>query len=154
MRKTLSLLGANVLFLLTMLLVITLGSTMQLFNLSLGLIATEVLLIALPTLLLLRARKVPLKAGLRLTPIPVLTALLCVLLGFATFMFSLLIEAVIVRISGRRVMRLGRGDVRDEPKTADLAVRVEEEFHVDRGLRPSSASWKVRCGALRPSAAG
>ena len=54
---TLSLKNANLLLFITMLLVITLGSLIQTLNLSLGLIATELLLILLPAVLWLRARQ-------------------------------------------------------------------------------------------------
>ena len=111
MKKSLTVLGANALFLLTMLMVITLGSAIQLLNLSLGLIVTEVLLIALPALLFLHGRKIPLKEGLRLNPIRPLTALLCVLLGFATFMFSILIEAIMAQLTGMASVPLPEGSL-------------------------------------------
>ncbi|RPI22908.1 MAG: CPBP family intramembrane metalloprotease, partial [Chloroflexota bacterium] len=100
MNKSLSLQAANFLFLLTMLLILTVGSVMQYLSLSLGLIATEVLLILLPTLIFLRLRRVPLKTGLRLNPIRPLTALACVLLGFSVSLFSLFIEAVMMQLTG------------------------------------------------------
>jgi membrane protease YdiL (CAAX protease family) len=100
MNKTLSILSANALFLATMLLVLTAGSFIQYLNLSLGLIATEILLISLPTVALLRAGGIPLKVGLRLYPIDPLTALICLLLGLAVFPFSLVIESVMMQLSG------------------------------------------------------
>ena len=59
-----------------MLLVLTLGSLIETANLCVGFeaIATEVLLITLPTVLFLRRQHVPLRRRLRLKPIPLLTA--------------------------------------------------------------------------------
>ena len=98
--NSLSLKDANLLFLISMLLVITLGSLVQTWNLSLGLIATEFVLILGPALLWLRARKIPLRAALRLKGLPPLTAVLCVALGFSTFLFSAVIEGVMAQLSG------------------------------------------------------
>jgi membrane protease YdiL (CAAX protease family) len=100
MKKSISLLSANGLYLFTMLLVIMVGSFMQTLNLSGGLIATEALLILLPTVLLLRARKIPIREGLRLNPIPPAVAGLCVVLGIATFLFSVLIETIMAQVTG------------------------------------------------------
>ena len=100
MRKALPLFSANLLYFLTMLLVILLGSLIQTWNLSWGLLITEFVLIALPAVLFLRQRHIPLKRGLRLNPISPLTAVLCVLLGFSTFLFSVIIEAVMAQLTG------------------------------------------------------
>jgi membrane protease YdiL (CAAX protease family) len=99
MKKTLSIFPANLLFALTMLLVLTLGSLIQTVNLSWGLIATEVFLIALPTLLFLRRQHVPLRDGLRLKPLPPLTGVLAVLLGMALYLFGLLIEGIMAQLT-------------------------------------------------------
>ncbi len=104
MNKSLSLKSANVLFLLTMLLVITFGSLVQAWNLSAGLIATELFLILLPALLFLRARHIPLKDGLRLNPISPLTAVLCLALGIATFLFSAIIEGIMAQVTGMQTV--------------------------------------------------
>ena len=98
---TLSLRDANLLLFITMLLVITLGSLVQTLNLSLGLIATEFLLILAPALVWLRARKIPLRAGLRLHALPLLTAVLCLALGIATHLFTMVIEGVMALLTGR-----------------------------------------------------
>ena len=108
---TLSLRGANLLFFITMLLVITLGSLVQTLNLSLGLIATELLLILTPALLWLRARKVPLRAGLRLRALPRLTAVLCVALGFGTYLFSAVIEGVMAQLTGKASVPMPEGSL-------------------------------------------
>ena len=100
MKKDLSLFSANLLFALTMLLVLTLGSLIQTANLSWGLIATEVFLIALPTVLFLRRQHVPLAEGLRLKPIPLLTAFICVLLGIGLYFVGAVIDGVMAQLSG------------------------------------------------------
>jgi membrane protease YdiL (CAAX protease family) len=100
MKKSLSVFSANLVYLITMLLVISVGSYVQLLNLSGGLIATEVLLIMLPPVLFLVARKVPLKLGLRLNPIGPRVALICVLLGLAIFPLSMFIEVVMAQWTG------------------------------------------------------
>lgn len=100
MKKSLSIPSANLLFLVTMLLVIIVGSIVQVLHLSWGLIATEVFLIALPAILFLRARKIPLKEGLRLNRISLPVAVISLLLGISTYLFSVLIELVMANLSG------------------------------------------------------
>lgn len=100
MKKSLSITSANVLYLVSMLLVIVVGSIIQMLHLSLGLIATEVVLIALPTILFLRAKKVPLKEGLRLNRISFPVAVVSLLLGVSTYLFSVLIELIMAKLSG------------------------------------------------------
>lgn len=53
MNKALPISQANILYLITMALVITVGSVFQFFSLAWGLVATEVLLILLPAVVLL-----------------------------------------------------------------------------------------------------
>lgn len=100
MKKSLSIASANLLYLVTMLLVIIVGSTIQMLHLSWGLIATELFLIALPAILFLRARKVPLKEGLRLNRISLPVALVSLLLGAFTYLFSVLIELAMANLTG------------------------------------------------------
>jgi len=100
MKKSLTITSANLLYLVTMLLVIVVGSIVQTLHLSLGLIATEVVLIALPAILFLRAKKVPLKDGLRLNRISLPVAVVSLLLGVSTYLFSVLIELVMAKLTG------------------------------------------------------
>lgn len=100
MKKTLTLPSANILYLITMFLVLIIGSVMQVFSLTLGLIGTEFLLILLPALLFLRSRKIPLREGLRLKSLSWSTALLCLLLGIGTWLISMFIEGLMMRFSG------------------------------------------------------
>jgi hypothetical protein len=115
MKKSLSLLSANLLFALTMVLVISLGSAVQSVNLGWGLIATEVFIIALPTILFLSQQHVPLAEGLRLKPLPPLTGAACVLLGIALFFFGLLIEGIMAQLTGQQSVPLPENML---PKTA------------------------------------
>jgi hypothetical protein len=64
-----SIFSVNLLYLVTMLLVLVLGAVMQSLHFIWGLIATEALLILLPTVAFLRLRRIPLQEGLRLKPI-------------------------------------------------------------------------------------
>jgi membrane protease YdiL (CAAX protease family) len=100
MKKSLSIASANLLYLVTMLLVIVVGSIVQTLHLSWGLIATEVVLIALPAILFLRGRKIPLKEGLRLNRISLPVAVVSLLLGVSTYLFSVLIELVMAKLTG------------------------------------------------------
>ncbi len=111
MKNSLSLLSANLLFLLTMLLVLTLGSAVQYLHLSLGLIATEIFLILLPALLFLRLRRVPLKAGLRLNPISLRTAIICLLLGICAYLFSALIDGLMLQLTGMPTVPVPQGSL-------------------------------------------
>lgn len=100
MKKSLTIPSANLLYLVTMLLIILVGSMLQMSNLSLGVIATELLLILLPTLIFLWIAKVPLKEGLRLNRISVPVAVLSVFLGVCTYLFSVLIELAMANLTG------------------------------------------------------
>ncbi len=100
MKKSLSLPSANLLYLVSMLLVLFLGSMVQSLNLTLGLIATEVVLIALPAVIFLAVKKIPVKEGLRLNPIKPGIAVISLLLGVSTYVFSILIEELMMKLSG------------------------------------------------------
>ncbi len=100
MKKSLSIANANLLYLITMVLLITVGSIIQVLHLSLGLIGTELFLIMLPAIIFLLIKKVPLKEGLRLNKISFPVAVVSLLLGVATYLFSILIEIVIAKITG------------------------------------------------------
>ena len=101
MKKALSLFTANLSYLVSMLLVVTVGSIIQTLDLPLGLIGTEFLLILLPTILFLVGKKVNLKEGLRLNPIKPAVAVICLFLGVGTYLFSLVIEGLMMQVSGQ-----------------------------------------------------
>lgn len=111
MRKSLSLLSANVLFLVTMLLIITLGSVMQLLSLTWGLIGTELLLILLPAVLLFKIRRIPLVEGLRLKKVSLPVAAVSVLLGISTFLLSIYIEGLMMKLTGMVSVSLPEGSM-------------------------------------------
>jgi membrane protease YdiL (CAAX protease family) len=94
----LSIFSVNLLYLVTILLNLVLGSWMQSMHFIWGLIASEVLLFLLPTIALLRFRRIPLKEGLRLKPIRPLIGFLCILLGFTTYLFAVVIDAIMARL--------------------------------------------------------
>jgi membrane protease YdiL (CAAX protease family) len=100
MRNALTVRSANVLYLVTVLLVITIGSVIQLADLSWGLIGTELFLLALPTVLFLRFRKVPLRQGLRFTPIKPLSVLLCLLMGASIWLVGGYLDLLLAEITG------------------------------------------------------
>lgn len=100
MKKSLSITSANLLYLITMLLVILVGSVLQMLNLSLGLIATEIFLILLPALIFLWVKKIPLKDGLRLKRISLPVAIVTFFLGVCTYLFSVLIELTMANLTG------------------------------------------------------
>ncbi len=100
MKKSLSITSANLLYLISMLLVVIVGSIIQMLHLSLGLIGTELLLIMLPAILFLLIKKVPLKEGLRLNCISLPVAVVSLLLGVFTYLFSVLIELVMANLTG------------------------------------------------------
>jgi membrane protease YdiL (CAAX protease family) len=98
-RHLSSIFSVNLLYLVTIILNLVLGSWMQSLHFVWGLIASEVLLFLLPTIIFMRLRRIPLKAGLRLKPIRPLIGLLCILLGFTTYLFVVVIDAVMARLT-------------------------------------------------------
>ncbi len=120
MKKTLSIFSANLLIALTMLLVISLGSLVQSVNLSWGLVATEVCLIAVPTILFLRRSGVPLQEGLRLKPIQPLVGFLSFLLGIGLYFIGAVIDGIMAQVSRLQSVPLGNAQL---PKTgSEMAV--------------------------------
>ncbi len=101
MKTTLSIRSANLLFLISIVLVLTLGSLMQLLSLEWGLIGTEVLCIGLPAVLFLRLQHVPLRQGLRLNPISWKVVLLCLALGIGGWLFAGFIDIYMMQITGQ-----------------------------------------------------
>lgn len=94
--STPSIRSANLLYLLTALLIITAGAFIQSKALSLGLIATEGCLILLPTLLFIRLGKLPLKDTLRLHRPSFRLSVLAVLIAAGVWPLSLLLNSVSV----------------------------------------------------------
>ncbi len=101
MKSSISIRSANVLFLISIVLVLTLGSVMQLLSLGWGLIGTEVLCIGLPAVLFLRFQHVPLRQGLRLNPISWRVVLLCLLLGIGGWLFAGFIDIFMMQVTGQ-----------------------------------------------------
>lgn len=101
MKKTLSLFSANLLNLIILVLVISIGSWAQTLNLPVGLLITEFVLILLPVIIFMRIKKIPLKEGLRLNKIQPVVAVLCLFIGVSLYFFSIAIEVIMVRITGQ-----------------------------------------------------
>ncbi|HVN53857.1 MAG TPA: type II CAAX endopeptidase family protein [Anaerolineaceae bacterium] len=101
----------NLLYLVTILLNLSLGSWMESLHLIWGLIASEVLLFLLPTIAFLRLRRIPIKEGLRIKPIRPLIGLLCILLGFASYLFVVVIDAVMARLTTIPIIPVSGGSV-------------------------------------------
>ncbi len=100
MLKQLTISRANFLYLVSLLLVITLGSWMQSLSFTWGLIGTEIFCILLPALLFMRSRKLPLRASLRLTLPDWKMVVVCLILGSGAWMVASFLEAVFASILG------------------------------------------------------
>ncbi|MBE0687505.1 MAG: CPBP family intramembrane metalloprotease [Anaerolineaceae bacterium] len=100
MKKTLSIIQANRLYLATMLLVVSAGAFLQSFSFSWGLLLTEILLILLPTLWMLHHNQIDLResGGLKKTRASLL--LVATLLGGGAWLVTSLVEILMVQISG------------------------------------------------------
>lgn len=99
-RSLPSIFSVNLLYLAIMLLLLVFAAALQSLHFVWGLIAIEALLILLPTIAFMRLRRIPLNEGLRLKPIRPLIGLLCVLLGFSSFLVSVTIDAVMAQLFG------------------------------------------------------
>lgn len=95
-----SLLSANLLYLLSMGLIVTLGAWLQGWSFGWGLILTELLLILLPTLLFIRLTGVPLRATLRLRWPGWPLALLGALVGAGLWPLGLFLETISATLFG------------------------------------------------------
>jgi membrane protease YdiL (CAAX protease family) len=94
----------NLLYLVTILLNLVLGNRMQSMHFIWGLIASEVFLFLLPAVAFLRLRGIPLREGLRLKPIRPLIGLLCILLGFTTYLFVVIIDSITAKFTSIPIM--------------------------------------------------
>jgi membrane protease YdiL (CAAX protease family) len=99
-----SIFSVNLLCLVVILLNLVVGGFLQSLHFVWGLIASEALVILLPTIAFLLLRRIPLKEGLRLKPIRPLIGLLCVLLGFTTYLFVIVIDLIMVQLIGLPVI--------------------------------------------------
>jgi len=96
--------NTGLLYLASMLLVVTLGSFFQNLSFSLGLIATEVVCILLPALLYLRLTGQKLGGLLPLRWTGWKVALLCLLLGAAVWQVGVLLEGIAIDLSGYELL--------------------------------------------------
>ncbi|PKO04774.1 MAG: hypothetical protein CVU41_15550 [Chloroflexi bacterium HGW-Chloroflexi-3] len=100
MNKTLSIIQANRLYLATMLLVVSLGFVLQSISFSWGLLLTEVVLILLPTLWMLRHNQVNLREIAGWYKIRSSLVLVAVMLGAGAWMVTSLLEQLMMQITG------------------------------------------------------
>ena len=92
--------SVNILYLISMVLVIILGSYAQMISFSWGLLATEFFLILAPALIFLRIDKHPQKIHLPFKPIGFITVVACLLGGIGLWLFDSMFEAILIGIVG------------------------------------------------------
>ena len=100
MRKALTITKANDLYLVSMLLLVTLGALAQQVHFSLGLILTEILCIFLPAWVMLRWQKVEVKSSARLRWPGWGVALLSLLLGVAAWQVGTVLDGLMAQLLG------------------------------------------------------
>ncbi len=110
MIRSLSLRAANLLYLLTILLVIVFGSLFQNASFGWGLLATELALILAPTLFFLRRSRLPLRQSLRLNRISIGVGLAALLIGIGVWLVDAMISGLIAVLTGYSVS-LGPGAI-------------------------------------------
>ncbi|HMK08520.1 MAG TPA: hypothetical protein VK449_05760 [Anaerolineales bacterium] len=133
-----SILSANLLYLATMLLLLVLGGMMQSVHFTWGLMASEALLILLPTLVFLRHRHVPLREGARLQPIRPVIGLLCLVLGLTTFLVGGALDALMAQLSGLSDEPIRLAPVADSVRCSPWPVENPFAFPPGApGIRPT-----------------
>ncbi len=93
-----SILGANILFALVVLLFISLGSIVQSRNLIIGLLITEFIIVMLPSLLYLKLKKKPFKKTLRLNAIKLIDAVRVIIITIFSYPLAVLLQAIFISI--------------------------------------------------------
>lgn len=99
-KETVSIRAANGLYLVGLVLLISLGSIMQLTSFYPGLIATELVCILAPALILVLIKRLPLRSSLRLNWPGWKTAGLALLLGLGIWPFAALIDVTMSQVMG------------------------------------------------------
>jgi membrane protease YdiL (CAAX protease family) len=100
MRKALTITKANDLYLVSLLLLLTVGAVAQQVHFSLGLILTEILCIFLPAWWMLRWQKVEIKTSARLRWPGWGVALLSLLLGLAAWQVGTVLDGLMAQLLG------------------------------------------------------
>ncbi|MDD5370050.1 MAG: type II CAAX endopeptidase family protein [Anaerolineaceae bacterium] len=103
MNQSLSLRSANLLYLVTVLLILSAGAFIQSVSFGWGLLATEVLFILAPSLYVLRRARLPLSQGLRLNRISVGVAFAALLSGVGAWLVDAFLATLMMQISGYEV---------------------------------------------------
>lgn len=102
--KTLSIRQVNRLYLISLVLVITIGSLMQMVSFSWGLIGTELFLILLPTVWMLRKNQIPIKESLFLKKPRASVGLVALMLGGGAWMVDSVLETYLIQLTGYTAM--------------------------------------------------
>ncbi len=100
MKCTPSIRSANWLYLVSIVLILTVGSWLQKISFGWGLLATEILLIVLPTILLLRRNKLPAAETLRLHWPGWTLVALGLAAGAGLWLVDVLLNGIMVQVSG------------------------------------------------------
>ncbi|PKN86603.1 MAG: hypothetical protein CVU46_07310, partial [Chloroflexi bacterium HGW-Chloroflexi-8] len=101
--QNLSLNKVNLLFLISMILVISLGSLLQSLSLPIGLLITEVVLIFLPAWYLLKREKINISQSIKFHKTRNSILLVSFLLGMGAWMLDSMIEIFAVQITGYQI---------------------------------------------------
>jgi membrane protease YdiL (CAAX protease family) len=110
MERSVSVRAVNILYLVSMLLVVVFGSLIQSVSFGWGLLATEVLLILGPTLFYLRLAGLPLRQTLRLNRISLGLGLAALMIGVGVWLVDAILSGVVTSLMGYSVS-LGPGAI-------------------------------------------
>jgi membrane protease YdiL (CAAX protease family) len=100
MKRALSLRAVNVLYLVTILLIVVIGGIVQSLSLGWGLLATEAFLILAPTLFFLRRSHLPLAQSLPLKRISVGIALAALMVGVGAWLVDMFLSVLMMQLTG------------------------------------------------------
>ena len=110
MMRSASVRGVNILYLVSMLLVVVFGSIIQSVSFGWGLLATEVLLILGPTLFYFRRTGLPLRQALRLNRISLGLGVAALMIGVGVWLVDAILSGVMTALTGYSVS-LGPGAI-------------------------------------------
>ncbi len=110
MIRSASVRGVNILYLISMLLVVVFGSMIQSVSFGWGLLATELLLILAPTLVYLRRKGLPLQQALRLNHISVGLGAAALMIGFGVWLVDAILSGIMTALTGYSIS-LGPGAI-------------------------------------------
>lgn len=91
-----SILGANILFLLVVLLFVSAGSIVQSKNLIIGLLITEYIIVLMPNLLYLKVKNLSFKKSLRLNPIKLKDSIRIILITIFSYPIAVFFQVIFI----------------------------------------------------------